>query len=191
MTSKDTPELTLLKNRVEEKFGRKVSTTYGFEALSVVIEHEIGMMLSSSTLKRLWGYVSSKPIPRTSTLDILAMYVGEKDFASFCKKISEGSNSQSDYETGNVVMSSDLDEGRVVLLQWNPNRLVRLRYLGDSRFTVIESINSKLREGDVFEMGCFILGHPMLIPGIQRNGQTTAPYIAGRKDGLTRIELCK
>lgn len=189
MNSKDIPELTFLKRKVEEKFGRKANTTYGFEALSVVIEHETGELISASTLKRLWGYVSSNPIPRISTLDILARYVEESDFASFCRKLKESGDVQSGYETGSVLTSSDLKEGAVIMLQWNPNRLVRLRYLGDKKFTVIESVNSKLREGDVFEIGCFILGYPMYIPEIQRDGEKTAPYIAGSRDGLTKIRI--
>ncbi len=52
------PEIALLLEEVEKKYGRKVSTSTDFESLSVVIEHEIGEYLSSSTLKRLWGYVT-------------------------------------------------------------------------------------------------------------------------------------
>ena len=65
------PEISLLLLEVERKYGRKVSTSTDFESLSVVIEHEIGEYLSSSTLKRLWGYVSLRPTPRISTLDVL------------------------------------------------------------------------------------------------------------------------
>ena len=70
------PELAYLLEEVEKKYGRRIATTTDFEALSVVIEHQVGEMLSSSTLKRLWGYVSLSPTPRVATLDILSRFVG-------------------------------------------------------------------------------------------------------------------
>ena len=70
--SKNIPELTFLLSEVEKKYNRRIATTTDFESLSVVIEHTTGELLSSSTLKRLWGYVSLNPTPRISTLDILS-----------------------------------------------------------------------------------------------------------------------
>ena len=54
------PEIALLLEEVEKKYGRKVSTSTDFESLSVVIEHETGEYLSSSTLKRLGMYPSNR-----------------------------------------------------------------------------------------------------------------------------------
>ena len=72
---KDMPELAYLLEEVEKKYGRRIATTTDFEALSVVIEHQAGEMLYSSTLKRLRGYVSLSPTPRVATLDILSRFV--------------------------------------------------------------------------------------------------------------------
>jgi hypothetical protein len=77
------PELAYLLDEVEQKYGRRIATTTDFESLSVVIEHQIGEMLSASTLKRLWGYVSLNPTPRIATLDILSRFVGHKNFKAF------------------------------------------------------------------------------------------------------------
>ena len=62
--TKEIPELTSLLKSVENAYGRRVATTTDFESLSVVIEHEIGELLSASTLKRLWGYVGDRRTPR-------------------------------------------------------------------------------------------------------------------------------
>ena len=70
------PELNYLLTQVEKHYGRRVATATDFEALSVFIEHETGELLSASTLKRLWGYVSSRPSPRKDTLDILCRFIG-------------------------------------------------------------------------------------------------------------------
>ena len=48
---KNMPELAYLLTEVEKKYGRRIATTTDFESLSVVIEHQIGELISSSTLK--------------------------------------------------------------------------------------------------------------------------------------------
>jgi len=85
--SKEIPELKFLLSEVEKAYGRGVHTTTDFEALSVVIEHDINERLSCSTLKRLWGYVSNHSSPSLATLNILSRYVGKRDFLAFCEAI--------------------------------------------------------------------------------------------------------
>ena len=55
------PEIEYLLSEVEKKYGRRVATTTDFESLSVVIEHQIGELISSSTLKRLCEPESKSP----------------------------------------------------------------------------------------------------------------------------------
>ena len=89
--SKNIPELTFLLAEVEKKYNRRIATTTDFESLSVVIEHTTGELLSSSTLKRLWGYVSLNPTPRISTLDILSRFTGHGVDNRFCTRKTKGS----------------------------------------------------------------------------------------------------
>lgn len=186
--SKQIPELNYLLSEVERHYGRKIATSTDFEALSVVIEHEIGDMLSASTLKRLWGYVTSNPVPRISTLDILCRFIGYKDFMTFCADIRNNAAFESTFFTAKYVSASDLDKGETLTIGWKPNRLVTLKYLGDSRFKVVKSENSQLVKDDEFESASFILGFPLYVPRILRGGEYTPSYIAGGDDGLTLIE---
>lgn len=183
--SKQIPELNYLLSEVEKRYGRRLTTSTDFEALSVVIEHEINEMLSASTLKRLWGYVSSNPVPRISTLDILCRYIGKRDFLTFCENIKKSPEFESSFFTAKFVSSSDLQEGCTVEIGWNPNRVVRLQYLGGSKFKVLSSLNSQLKADDEFEVSSFILGYPLYISRIFRDGEYTPSYIAGSNDGLT------
>ena len=75
---KEIPELQYLLELVEKQYGRKLSTTTDFESLSVIIEKATGDLLSSSTLKRLYGYVSLTTVPRKTTLDILSRFSGNR-----------------------------------------------------------------------------------------------------------------
>ena len=72
MENKTIPELQSLLDAVEKKYGRPIAAHNDFNTLSVVLDHECHEILSSSTLKRLWGYVSLRTTPRKSTLDILS-----------------------------------------------------------------------------------------------------------------------
>lgn len=146
-------------------------------------------MLSASTLKRLWGYVNSSPVPRRSTLNILSVYTGRKNFDDFCAEIKKMSGVDSAFFTAKCISASELVENDVIVIGWNPNRLVELEYLGNHQFSVIKNQNSNLSIGDSFEASSFMVGYPLYIPRILREGEFTPPYIAGVHDGLTVVEL--
>jgi len=186
---KPIPELKYLLSEVEKHYGRRIATTTDFEALSVVIEHEIGEMISASTLKRLWGYVTSNPVPRGYTLDVLSRFVGMRDFIGFCEHIRKNSEFESSFFTSSFVQTSDLVPGRIVRLGWNPNRIIEVEYLGDNSFKVLSNCNSHLMEGDIFKAGSFIKGYPMYIPDLVRDGESLGSYVAGSKEGLSLVEL--
>lgn len=182
------PEVNYLLLLIEKHYGRHIATSTDFESLSVQIEHETGELLSSSTLKRLFGYVSMKPIPRKSTLDILARYIGKKDFQQFREELRHNEVFSSTFFSTKIIHTSDLDEGETLTIGWAPDRLVKLEYLGNYEFTVTDSINSHLLKGDRFFQTDFMLGYPLYISRILRNGEYTPSYIAGMQNGLNVLE---
>ncbi len=188
-SKKTIPELSCLLSEVQRHYGRRLATSTDFEALSVVIEHESGELLSASTLKRLWGYVTLKPNPRQSTLDVLSRFVGKKDFYSFCRDMRDKGLCESKFFSPKVVVASDLQPGTEVVIGWAPDRLVHLRHEGGDSFTVTASENSKLLVGDRFVATCFTLGYPLYLPKILRGGEYTPSYIAGAVDGLNIVEV--
>lgn len=188
MKDKEIPELQFLLAKVEQTCGRAIQTTTDFEALSVVIEHDINDSISASTLKRLWGYVPSHSTPRLATLDVLSRYVGERDFLHFCENLRKNASSESGFFSAVRIAASDLEPGTRIRLGWNPDRLVVLESLGAFRFRVLRNHNSSLREGDEFEVASFLQGFPLYIPRILRNGEFLPAYIAGSVNGLTLTE---
>lgn len=182
------PEIALLLQEVESKYGRKICTSTDFESLSVVIEHEIGEYISSSTLKRLWGYVTLKPTPRISTLDVLSRYIGHQSFAEYREALKRSGAVESAFFTTPYLSAADLQAGERVLIGWAPNRLVTLEFEGVDSFRVLASENSKLRRGDSFRAAQFLLGYPLYIDRIHRTDGTTPSYVAGKNGGLNRLE---
>lgn len=187
--SKNIPELTFLLAEVEKKYNRRIATTTDFESLSVVIEHTTGELLSSSTLKRLWGYVSLNPTPRISTLDILSRFTGHKDFKTFCQSLTDSNVYSSTFFTSRYLSVSELKEMSKVTVGWDPDRLVEMRYLGDFTFEIEKSVNSKLKIGDRFELSDIILGYPLFITRILRNGEYTPAYVAGQGGGINLLNV--
>lgn len=183
------PEIEELKLLVEEKYGRALNTTTDFEEFSWKVERVTGHPLSASTLKRMWGYVNDSHKPRIFTLDILACYLGHKNFTEFVEWLKTSPRYNSSFFDAAQLISSKMVPGAVVEIGWSPNRLVRMTYLGESRYEVIEARNSKIRVGDRLLTGCFIKGQPLYLPYIERDGGTTPPFVAGRNGGLTIINL--
>lgn len=85
-----------LRQAVEEKVGHHLRTPRDFDHLHDLLFQEQGIMVSVSTLKRIWGYVKSDSQPRSSSLDILARYVGYSDYEAF-RKVRQKANSNADH----------------------------------------------------------------------------------------------
>ncbi|NIG54759.1 hypothetical protein [Chitinophaga sp. Cy-1792] len=62
-------------------------TNYDYEKLSVSIEEATGVMLSVTTLKRVFGRVKYTSAPAVTTLNTLAQYVGYTDWQAFRQSV--------------------------------------------------------------------------------------------------------
>lgn len=79
----------------EARFDRGANSewsSYDFEKLSESIQEVTGVVLSVTTLKRIWGKLSYTNTPAITTLNTLAQYAGYPDWGMFKRKISAGNN---------------------------------------------------------------------------------------------------
>lgn len=183
------PEINELLLQVEQKYTKKLSSTTNFEEFSLHLDKNEGIQLSVSTLKRLWGYVNDKHKPREHTLDQLSVYLGFKDFGAFCQHLKTSKRYNSSFFSTMQIHSKDLAEGCWLEIGWSPNRYIKLCYIGDMRFEVLDARNSKLMKGDRFETITFLAGQPLSLPYIERDGNRTPPFIGGRNGGLTLLKI--
>ncbi len=188
MIKNDSPEVTVLKRSVEKRFGNRVATSADFDLLSDSVLKCVGEGLSASTLKRLWGYVNLNPKPRLSTLDILSRYLGFMDFNAFCEDLVKSNTISSGFFNSVAINSADLKEGARIQVGWLPNRVVTLLYHGSNNYEVVESVNSKLMVGDMVELESIVVGYPLYIPRILRNGEYTPAFVAGRNEGISTLK---
>lgn len=76
-------EIDWLCLAVEQKMQMPMSCPRDFVVLSRSIARDVGDTLSSTTLKRIWGYLSDGTRPQWSSLSVLARYVGFSSWAQF------------------------------------------------------------------------------------------------------------
>lgn len=181
------PEIAELLLQVEKAYAKPLNSSTDFEELSIQLKYKLGMSLSSSTLKRLWGYVNDAHSPRPQTLDVLARYLGHADFKDFCMWLKHTTAYNSSFFSAKRILVEDLNPGMEVEIGWAPNRYLRLRYKGDGLFEVREAKESKLVRGDLFQAVSFLMGQPLFLPYVERGGKRLSPFIAGRNGGLTML----
>lgn len=174
-----TPEIEELKQLVKQKYGKTLATTTDFEEFSLYLKKKEDKNVSSSTLKRLYGYVSDEHKPRLTTLDPLAQYIGHADYKDFVCWLKNSTLYNSSFFMADQLTSSQLTAGTELVIGWSPNRMLTLRYLGESLYEVVTTENSKLLCGDRFVAGCFIKGQPLLL-ALCRTRRSAHHAVCGR-----------
>lgn len=183
------PEIQILLRAVENKFNFRTRTTSDFECLSEAIYNSRNTHISPSTLKRLWGYVKYRYVPRESTLDILANYVGFSSYNVFCEKNGAIMESASLFISNKQLDSLCMECGTVIAVCWDPDRYVEFEKITDLCYRVAVSKNSKLKAGDNCCISSFIDGHSLLVTNIIRDDVKLKAYIAGKHKGIRIIEV--
>lgn len=179
--------IPILKKRIEEKFGSEVKYSFECDSLQKSIREETGQILSLTTLKRIMGFVSNPHLPRRSTLDILAQYIGFPDFTVFEKETFPGNHS-SEFTSMESVDCSQLKSGDTILIRYNPDRRMKLIYEGDGWFEVAESINGKLKPGDRLKISQIVIGFRLFVSDVVRAGKSLGSYIGAKQGGIISIK---
>ena len=187
--NKNCPEILQLRRDIELSVQRNINTPADFEFLSGVIWERTKTAISTSTLKRLWGYIDGADNTRQCTLELLSKTLGYKSWKEYTEHLVETNPNQSDFLTQNKhICSDDLMIGDTLEMKWMPNRECSIKYLGKYKFLIEKAINTKLSEGDTFNCRFFIVGQPLYIDNLIHNNEMPTAYVIGKRDGLTSIE---
>lgn len=179
--------ITLLRQLVEESANHPIVSSNDFIYLSGEIQGRLKETLSSSTLKRIWGYVDGYASVRVTTLDILARFTGFPDWETFVSDYCEVDSVQSSHRVaGKSLLSSELNRDDKVEICWNPNRRCLLTYQGDNRFLVTDAQNSKIKASDAFLCERFTLSEALYVQRLCPDGSTEL-FVMGNKGGLTKV----
>ena len=170
-----------LREALEAAAGRKMSSPRDFERLSERIFEAVHQKVSPTTLMRLWGYVKDNTMPRESTLDILAQYLGHEDWNAFRQDAQTNqrqANSTTEHEAASPAASHRLPRytwliGLAVLLMTGTG----LFFLWQRQKAKAEA-SSILRIGDRFDSYDAYLR----LFGITDGNSSKFPYFQQLKD---------
>lgn len=181
-----------LKIDIEKRVGRPLKSPIDFDLLSYKIQKCINEQISSTTIKRLWGYVPSTHQPRFSTLSTLSRFIGFPDWDSYCQGLAQEEESES--FTKKCIASAELKDGSLIEIGWKPNRYCVIKCIGECEYIVVKSQNAKIQVGDVFSADQFHLNRPLIITNLKQINNTNMSnepvnYIAGYQTGLSLLAL--
>lgn len=172
---------------------QKILAKYGkdkvYSADCAPLADKIG--ISETTVKRMLGLVGeSSPernrTPHTSTMDILAKWLGYENYKALLTEIGETDNS-SDFSFIETIDVRELQPGSQIQLKWNPSRIIVITYCGEDNFIVSEAKNSKLLKGDKIKLTHLTLGQELIVKEVWRGECLLGPYRGAKDGGLTSI----
>lgn len=168
---------------LEIKCGHRLHYASDIDFLALDLETVTGEHLGVNTLKRLLGVIDDERKPRISTLDVVARYLGYADWLTL-EQLDAGSNSSFDDIQGELRLA-DLSSGQCVTISYLPDRRVVLEYVGDDRFRVVESENSKLHAGDWLTVSHIVNNYPLFVNKVIRDNTDMGSFTAGKAQGIT------
>ncbi|MCQ2605694.1 MAG: hypothetical protein MJ204_04020 [Bacteroidales bacterium] len=174
-----------IRFRIEEVFGKEIRYPLDCEALAIDISQKCNERISASTLKRFFGFISGTE-PRTYTLDVIAKYIGYKNWDEYLE-ILAGKNESSEFVTIEEIKASNLSQNDTYEFCYEPMRKVTFQYK-DSQCVVLESINSKLQKNDLFVFSSITKDYPLLISSVVRNSMNLGALTLGKVSGITSIK---
>ena len=170
-------------------FQDKTLSPSDFDFLEADIKKELPQAaINAKTLKRFFSYdkTSESSFIRLYTLDVLSQYVGYESWNAYLEHIHllEGSGS-GDFK-GEEINADDLGIGDTLQIAWQPNRKTTLKYLGNQRFEITETENSKWQVGDTFFCKHFIMGKPLYVDNLTNQDEQlkSAMYVVGEGKGI-------
>ena len=182
----NTAAIANLRREIETAVNRRLATPKDFDALREMIFSRLHILVSATTLKRIWGYLDDNVCTRRSTLDILARYVGYADFEAF----ENGAAASGGELPSNPIMARriDVDEqlqpGDLLRLTWQPGRVCDVEYRGERLFCVVASQNTRLCAGNTFKCSLMIEDEPLYIDSLIADGSAPVAYVCGKRSGI-------
>ena len=168
--------------KLREKSGNEIRLSRDCELLALDIESVTGEHIGVNTMKRLLGFIADERTPRTSTLDVIARYLGFADWDEL--RLFDENSSNSSFDDRDEYLACNLEQGQQLVISYPPNRSLTIEYLDGNRFRVLESENSKLLPGDMLTLTHIVRGYPLLVAEVIRDGQNLGAFTAGKAHGI-------
>ena len=178
--------------RLSERAGYPVDTPRGCENLHLDIQTALNLEAhecpSVNTLKRITGVLAYKGNPRRSTLDILARYIGYKNWPAMYNDITDYRCSGFNRPVTCYDMK-ELPTDTKVGIKWSPDRSLNLRHIGKGEYVVEKIRNGSLRVGDHVWLSQLVLRFPFFAKKVVRNNNNLGTYVSAQEWGIEQIRM--
>lgn len=174
-----------LCNDIETALGRRMQTPKDFDHLRKRIYARLHILVSTTTLKRIWGYLGDGVETRESTLGILAQFLGYRDWEDYRKRSAQpGEEQSSPVMSRRLSVAEELHAGDCLRITWQPDRVCEVEYLGKQAFRVLKAEHTRLQAGDTFQCSLIIDGEPLYLDNLRQGNQPPVVYVCGKKSGV-------
>lgn len=172
-----------IKHLLSEHCCRELTTPNDCTVLALDIESKTGEHIGINTIKRLLGFIDDERESRTTTLNIIAHYLGYDNWDALMLLDNKKGNSDFN-EPQTELNAAQLKLGSMIEITYQPNRRLVIKTLGGNIFTVVESENGKLHAGDTLSIDHIINGYPLLVSEVLRDGTSLGTFTAGIQQGI-------
>lgn len=175
-----------LRQEIEKKAGFKPITSTDFDRLAAEISDTCHDRVSSTTLKRIYGYIEGWQKPRPGVIDVLARYLGYKSGADMMCEKGIDCNNDSGYLYAPHLNAGELAADARISLRWYPDREIIVRHISGNGFVVERVKNSRCKEGATFTCEVIVQERPLLMMDYKEPGSKEAStvYECGRRGGI-------
>ena len=175
MPKASSQQMNNLKNAIEKALEVNDQTNNAIASLiNTKLESMGNGTISPPTLNRIWSETGDQS-RETKTFDLLVSLLTHPDggnwtnwdsYRKYQDKILSGTPMDAVYRSVDIDISK-LDEGETFTLGTPPSQYSVLKYLGDYRFEVLDSVNMHKKKGTVFStVGFSLKGNPGCTPHI-------------------------
>ena len=155
---------------IEDVLRHEVSTPKDFDDLHERIFSRTHVLISPTTLKRVWGYVNYEYAPSLRTLNTLAQFLGHHDYKQFCEQPASPDGSPSKIVISNYLdVQEDLVADDELTLYWLPDRECQ----------------------NTFCCQLIIEGEPLYLSQLRQGDRPLVNYVCGKHGGIRFIEKRK
>lgn len=178
--------LGFLITDIENRLGRGMLSPKDFDYLRNVIETQLNEYVSTSTLKRIWGYTKYSSSPSASILSTLCRLVGYRDWEYYkSNRFDTAKEPSGDVLSDRIDVANDLVPGDGLRLTWSPQRVCDVVYHGDNEFEVVDSQNTGIKAGNWFNCSIIVAGEPLWLSNLRQPGKPPVAYVCGKLGGVS------
>lgn len=176
-----------LKKLIESRVGYPLRYPKDCDFLSKDLRENYNCSISSSTLKRLFGFSSPSARPHLYTLDQLSRLLGYPSWDEFCYQEQGPNNSPDEISFLDL---EDLKEGQKFILEFPSSKSLLLQNLKNGHFLVLESVGGKIQSGFKLEIHNIVKFYPLVCHKIfSPQDVFLGSAIIGKIGGIRKISI--